>query len=124
MICCGMNDILELGSLVVGTLAARLGLGAKRTEGLSGVRGSVNIRMDLGTKGPLVVLPTTADGDGQGVKIRAASQGKEGFFSYGKCNSTSTPTHPSSSQEITVSKEVVPNQATMKKAWPMPKDSS
>lgn len=64
---------------------SKLGLGAK-AESHSGVRGRGNIRMDLGTKGP---CPTPADGTGQGVKIRAASQGKEGFF-CDKCNSTST----------------------------------
>lgn len=64
MICCGMNDILELGFLVVGILVVRLGLGVKRIEGLLGVRGSVNIRMDLGIKGLFVVLFIIVDGDG------------------------------------------------------------
>lgn len=36
MIFCRMSGILEPGHLVVGTLAAKLELGAKRTEGLSG----------------------------------------------------------------------------------------
>lgn len=95
--------------------------GAKRTEGLSGVRGRENSRMDLGAKGLLI-----ADGMGQGIKSRTASQRKEGFFSCGTATVPLPPPthspHPPSCQEITVSKEIVPNQATMKKAWPMPKD--
>lgn len=35
---------------------------------------------------------TTADGVGEGTKIRDASQGKEGFF-CDECSSTSTPIH-------------------------------
>lgn len=121
MICCGMSGVLEPG-IVVGTLAAS-GSGATRTGGLSGGGGGVG-GVD-GTRGPLVAVSSTAGGAGQGVKMRAASRGKEGFFCK-QYNSTSTLpyTHPPSSQEITVSKETVPNQATMKKAWPMPRDLS
>ena len=36
MICCEMNGLLEPGALAAGALAARLGLGAERTEDLSG----------------------------------------------------------------------------------------
>lgn len=63
-------------------------------------------------------------GMGQGRKNRAESQGDEGVFSCGKSRGTLTPHSPPSSQEITVSKVVVPNQATLKKAWPVPKDLS
>lgn len=37
MICCEMNGLWEPGALVAGALAARLALGAKGTEDLSGV---------------------------------------------------------------------------------------
>ena len=51
-----MNGLLEPGALAAGALAARLGLGAERTEDLSGVRGRVNIRVDSRTPGALVAL--------------------------------------------------------------------
>lgn len=61
---------------------SKLGLGARRTEGLLGVGGRVNIRMDLGTEELL-----TADGTGQGITIGAARQVKEGFF----CRNATAP---------------------------------
>lgn len=90
---------MEPGHVGVGTLAARLGPGARRTEGLSDV-GESEHRDGLGDQEGVrgSTLPLHG-GMGQGTKVRAASQGKEGFFSCGKCNSTFNPTQPSSSQE-------------------------
>lgn len=94
MVFCRMSGVLELGHLVVGSWAARPGPGAKRTEGLSDVGESAHQDGPGDQRAARGSTPPLHRGMGQGTKVRAASQGKEGFFSCGKCNSIFTLTPP------------------------------